>query len=205
MTKIGRFLRGFFTCRFFSSRSSWPFKVFQDSTPKSHVPVQVEFSLAKQYISMVWFPNSWFYLSRGKCIVAMFSCFTCKTKSAKKFTTRGLFILARCLILNWSRRHAFIYATKTWNLWDFLQFFESFCGKFYKKYSTRNELRMDLVWDSNNFISSVAGKTNAHTPQKRTILLFFFNSKRYRDCSQATILKRLLSNSSCVPQSISCY
>ena len=28
-----------FTCRFFSSRFSWPFKDFQDSTPKSHVPV----------------------------------------------------------------------------------------------------------------------------------------------------------------------
>ena len=37
--------------------------------------------------SMVWFPNSWFYLSSRKCIVAMFSCF--KTKSEKKFTTRG--------------------------------------------------------------------------------------------------------------------
>ena len=39
VTKMGRFLRGFFTCRFFSSRFSWPFKDFQDSTPKSHVPV----------------------------------------------------------------------------------------------------------------------------------------------------------------------
>ena len=28
-----------FTCRFFSSRFSWPFNDFQDSTPKSHVPV----------------------------------------------------------------------------------------------------------------------------------------------------------------------
>ena len=28
-----------FTFRFFSSRFSWPFKDFQDSTPKSHVPV----------------------------------------------------------------------------------------------------------------------------------------------------------------------
>ena len=39
VTKMGRFLRGFFTCRFFSSRFSWPFKDFQDSTPKSHVPL----------------------------------------------------------------------------------------------------------------------------------------------------------------------
>ena len=33
MTKIGHFLPGFFTCRFFSSRFSWPFKEFQDSMP----------------------------------------------------------------------------------------------------------------------------------------------------------------------------
>ena len=40
VTKMGRFLRGLFTCRFFfSSRFSWPFKDFQDSTPKSHVPL----------------------------------------------------------------------------------------------------------------------------------------------------------------------
>ena len=39
MAKIGRFLRGCFTCRFFRSRFSWPFKDFQDSTPKSHGPV----------------------------------------------------------------------------------------------------------------------------------------------------------------------
>ena len=44
-----------FTCRFFSSRFSWPFKDFEDPTPKSHVPVQVWFSLAKQCVSMVWF------------------------------------------------------------------------------------------------------------------------------------------------------
>ena len=62
-----------FTCRFFSSRFPWPFKDFEDPTPKSHVPVQVWFSLAKQCVSMVWFPNWGFYLSGRKCIVAMFS------------------------------------------------------------------------------------------------------------------------------------
>ena len=40
---------------------------------------------------MVWFPPSWFYLSRKKCIVGMFSCFK---KSEKKFAKRGLFISA---------------------------------------------------------------------------------------------------------------
>ena len=125
-----------FTCTFFSSKFSWPFKDFQDSTPKSHVPVWVWFSLSKQCISMVWFPSSWFYLSGRKCIVAMFSCF--KTKSEKKLP-REVYSLARCLMLNWSRRQAFIYATKTWNQWGVLQFFESFCGNIYETYSIGNE------------------------------------------------------------------
>ena len=80
-----------FSCRFFSNRFCWTFKDFKDSTPKITVPVQVWFSLAKHCISMVWFPNSWFYLSRKKRIVAMFSCFK---KSENIFTARGLFICA---------------------------------------------------------------------------------------------------------------
>ena len=39
--KNGTFSTQVITRRFFSSRFSWPFKVFQDSTPKSHVPVEV--------------------------------------------------------------------------------------------------------------------------------------------------------------------
>ena len=82
MTKIGRFLRGFSVVDFSAVGFVELLKTLKDSTPKITVPVQVWFSLAKQCISMVWFPNSWFYLSGRKCIVAMFSCF--KTKSEKK-------------------------------------------------------------------------------------------------------------------------
>ena len=125
-----------FSCRFFSIRFSWPFQDLKDWAPKTTVPVSDLSFTGKaimECISMVWFPNSWFYLSRKKCIVAMFSCFK---KSEKKFTTRGLFI-TRCLMLNWSRRHAFMYATKTWNLWGFFTVFRNFfCGKMYKNYST---------------------------------------------------------------------
>ena len=79
---------------------------------------------------MVWFPHSWFYLSRKKCIVGMFSCFK---KSEKKNLLLEVYLLARCLMLNWSRRHAFIYATKTWNLWVFfLQFFDHIDASTYK-------------------------------------------------------------------------
>ena len=84
-----------FSCRFFSSRFFWPFKDLKYSIDTQHqnslflLVYQIWVSLAKQCISMVWFPNSWFYLSRKKCIVAMFSYFK---KSENKFTTRGLLI-----------------------------------------------------------------------------------------------------------------
>ena len=55
--------------------------------------------------SMVWFPNSWFYLISSKnCIVAMFSCFT---KSEKNFLPREVYLLAWCPMLNWSRRRVY--------------------------------------------------------------------------------------------------
>ena len=58
----------------------------------------------------------------------MFSCF----KKAKKNLLREVYLLARCLMLNWSRRHAFMYATKTWNQWVF--FFYSFSKFLVEKY-----------------------------------------------------------------------
>ena len=67
----------------------------------------------------------------------------------------------------------------------FSQYFGSFRGKIYKKYSTGNEERVEsetATITSDYVLSSVADKTNA--PRKKlTILLYFFNSKRYRDFS----------------------
>ena len=54
-----------------------------------------------------------------------------------------------------------------------------------------------------HFMRTLADKTNA--PPKNEQYFFFFHSKRYRDFSETTILKRLLSNGYCVPQSISYY
>ena len=133
MTKIGRFLRGFSAVDFSAVGFVELLKTLKDSTPKITAPVQVWFSLAKQCISKVWFPNSWFYLSRKKRIVAMFSCF----KKSENFLQREVYSLVGCLILIWSGRHAFIYATKTWNLWVFLfvcLFFYSFSNVFEEKY-----------------------------------------------------------------------
>ena len=80
---------------------------------------QIWVSLAKQCFSMVWFPNSWFYLSRKKCIVAIYSYF----KKREKKLLREVYLLARCVMCH--VRHAFIYATKTWNLRVFFYIFLS--------------------------------------------------------------------------------
>ena len=128
MTKIERFLRGFSVVDFSAVGFFWPFKDLKYSIDTQHqnslflLVYQIWVSLAKQCISMVWFPNSWFYLSGEKCIVAMFSYFK---KSENKFASEA-YLLARCLMLNWSRRHEFIYATKTRNLWVFFYIFWKF-------------------------------------------------------------------------------
>ena len=108
----------------------------------------------------------------------------------KKWTVP--YLSARCLMLNWLRRHAFIYVTKTWNLWVFfLQFFESFLEKKNKNIlqDMKNGLSQSATITSDivHYILMTwafhklcfADKTVKCTPRKRTILLFFFNSKRH--------------------------
>ena len=69
-----------------------------------------------------------------------------------------------------------------------LQFFESFRGKINKKYSTGNEewIKSETATITSDYVVSWAFhkltcRQYKCTPKKRTILLFFFNSKRYRD------------------------
>ena len=70
----------------------------------------------------------------------------------------------------------------------FLQFFESFRGKIYKKYSIGNEewtefetetITSNSVEHNHLSISKLSCRQNecTHTRKKRTVLLFFFNSK----------------------------
>ena len=83
--------------------------------------------------TFLWFDfqTCGFTYQGGQCIVAMFSCF--KTKSQRKFTTQGLCISAMSHV-------ELITETKNMkSMRFFLQFFERYCGKFYKKCSTRNE------------------------------------------------------------------
>ena len=95
----------------------------------------------------------------------------------------------RCLILNWSRRHSFSYATKTWNLWlFFVQFFESFHWKKYKIYSTGDEECIESIWQQQlkvimYYIISwafhkLSSRQNECTyPEKLTILYFSLTLK----------------------------
>ena len=66
----------------------------------------------------------------------MFSCF--KTKSEKKFTTRGLFISAMSHVKLIAETRVYI-CHKNMKSMGFLQFFESFRRKMYKKHSIGNE------------------------------------------------------------------
>ena len=137
---------------------------------------------------MVWFPNLWFYLSGRKCIVAMFSCF--KTKSQRTFTTQGLCISAMS--------HVEL-ITETKNMKS-MRFFYSFLNVIAENFiknvllEMKNGLSLSqqqlqvimyyiITWAFNN---SVADKTNAHTPQKRSILLFF----RCARCATQALLNR---------------
>ena len=66
----------------------------------------------------------------------MFSCF--KTKKGKTITTRGLFISAMSHVKLIAKTSIYI-CHKNVKSMGFLQFFESFRGKIYKKYSIGNE------------------------------------------------------------------
>ena len=126
MTKIRRFLRGFSPVDFSAVGFLGLLKTFKTQRQK-----EVWFLLAKQCISMAWFPNTWFYISGRKCIVAMFSCL--KTKSEKEFTTRGLFISTMSHVKLIAKTSVYI-CHKNVTSMGFLQLFESFHRKIDKKY-----------------------------------------------------------------------
>ena len=143
---------------------------------------------------MVWFPNSWFYLSRGQCIVAMFSCF--KTKSERKFTTQGLCISAMSHVELITETRVYICHKNMKSMRFFYSFLNVIAEHFIKNVllEMKNGLSLSqqqlqvimyyiITWAFNN---SVADKTNAHTPQKRSILLFF----RCARCATQALLNR---------------
>ena len=117
----------------------------------------------------------------------------------KKFLLREVYLLARCLMLNLSRRHVLIsiYATRTWNLCVFfLQFLEYFRWKIYKNVlqEMRNglslrqqQLQVIMYYKYTWAFHKLTCWQNKCTPKKRTILrsvLYYYNTlKRYRDFS----------------------
>ena len=55
--------------------------------------------------------------------------------------------------------------------------FLKFLGKRYKKYSIGNEDGIELETACNNYISSVADKTNAHAPKNKQYFYFSLTLK----------------------------
>ena len=133
-------------------------------------------------------------------------------RKAKKKLLREVYLLARCLMLNWSLRHDIIlYATKTWNLWVFLlySFSKVFAEKYIKYFpqEMKNCLSLQklqvilhyiITWA---FISSLADKTNAPRKNKQ----YFHFSSPLKDTEIFPKLLFWTLNSSCVPQLISYY
>ena len=150
---------------------------------------QIWVSLAKQCFSMVWFPNSWFYLSRKKCIVAMFSYF----KKREKNLPREVYLLARCFMLNWSRRQRLYMPLKH----EIYGYFFYICSTVFAEKYMKNilqemknglslrqqQLQVIMYYIITWAFHKLTCRQNKCTPKKRTILLFIFNSKRYRDFS----------------------
>ena len=140
--------------------------------------------------AFLWFDfqTCGFAYQGGQCIVAMFSCF--KTKSQSKFTTQGLCISAMSHV-------ELITETKDMkSMRFFYSFLKVIAENFIKNVllEMKNGLSLSqqqlqvimyyiITWAFNN---SVADKTNAHTPQKRSILLFF----RCARCATQALLNR---------------
>ena len=114
----------------------------------------------------------------------MFSCF----KKSEKVLLCKVYLLAWCLMLNWLQRHAFIYATKTWNPCFFNSFWKVLIKKHVKKIIkvNGNSLRQQKVQVImyhviEHFISSLAD--NKNEPPKNEQYFYFSFCRRYRDFS----------------------
>ena len=101
-------------------------------------------------------------------------------ESEKKITTRGLFIstLSHVKLIAEIRIDTCQKHMKSMGI--FFTVFREFSRKIYKKYSTGKE---EWIESQTGAFHKLTCRQNKCTPKKRTILLFFFNYKRYRDFS----------------------
>ena len=123
---------------------------------------------------------------------ASWQCSATLRKAKKKITTRGLFFSAMSRVKLIAETRVYN-ATKTWNLCVFFFFtvFRKFSRKIQiNKFSSGNEewIESETATITSHYVLSWAFhkltcRQNKCTAKKRTILIFFFNSKRYRDFS----------------------
>ena len=154
---------------------------------------------------MVWFPAQGFTYHWGRN--ASQECSAALRRAKKCFTTWGLFISVMS--------HVKLIAETRVNIWHknmkSTEFLEIFRGNHIKNipqemkngFSLRQQQLQVIMYYILWVFYEFTCRQDKCTPKKRTILSFIFNSIRYEDFPYATILKRLLSNSSGVPQSIS--
>ena len=124
---------------------------------------------------------------------ASWQCSATLRKAKKKITTRGLFfsamsrvkLIAETRVYNMPQKHE-IYA-----FFFFFTVFRKFSRKIQiNKFSSGNEewIESETATITSHYVLSWAFhkltcRQNKCTAKKRTILIFFFNSKRYRDFS----------------------
>ena len=136
MTKIGRFLRGFSLVDFSAVGFLGLLKTFKTQRQKVTFLYKSHFHLQSNAFLWFDFQTCGFTYQGGnasqQCSAAL------RQKAKKKFTTRGLFISAMSHVKLIAETRVYI-CHKNMKSMGFLQFFESFRGKIYKKYSIGNE------------------------------------------------------------------
>ena len=136
MTKIRRLLRGFSLVDFSPVGFLGLFKTSKTQRQKVMFLYKSDFTgKAMHFYGLI---SKLVVLHTGrKCIVAMFSCL--RQKAKKKFTTRGAMSLVKLI----AKTSVYICHENVKSI-RVLQFFESFRGKIYNKYSIGNEERIEF-------------------------------------------------------------
>ena len=98
-------------------------------------------------------------------------------ESEKQITTRGLFISALSHVKLIAEIRIDTCQKHMKSMGIFFKVFREFSRKIYKKYSTGKE---EWIESQTGAFHKLTCRQNKCTPKKRTILLFFFTSRRYR-------------------------
>ena len=152
MTKIGRFLRGFSLVDFSAVGFLGLLKTFKTQRQKVMFLYKSHFRLQSNAFLWFDFQTCGFTYQGGnasqQCSAAL------RQKAKKKFTTRGLFISAMSHVKLISETRVYICHKNMKSIGFFLQFFEIFRGKIYKKYSTAEQIEFETATIASDYVRS---------------------------------------------------